>query len=177
MTVRQVESSGVQPNLVVDETVLATNDTESFAGVFLAGFGADGPGPIPLTYALGVIAGASGLIDVATGQTVILSLNGTVVEGRTSGSNALVFTVSVAANGDVTLDQLRAVVHNDPADHDEPGASAATLSADNLITLTATATDKDGDTATVTIDIGQNLQFEDDGPSVVASGVEPQPGG
>ena len=42
-----------------------------------------------------------------------------------------------------------------------------TLTADNLIRLTATVTDRDGDTATATINIGSNLQFEDDGPSVI----------
>ncbi len=58
------------------------------------------------------------------------------------------------------------MVHNDPADADEPGASAATLLADNLITLTGTVTDFDGDTASETVNIGSNLQFEDDGPSI-----------
>ena len=50
------------------------------------------------------------------------------------------FTLSVNGSGNVTLDQIRAVVHptNDP---NEP----TTLSADNLVTLTATITDKDGD--------------------------------
>ena len=68
--------------------------------------------------------------------------------------------------GDVTLDQVRAVVHDDPADPDEPGASAATLAA-NLVTLTATITDGDGDTDTAVANIGGAFQFEDDGPSII----------
>ncbi len=53
---------------------------------------------------------ASGLVDTASNQNVLLSLNaGGVVEGRTAISNALVFTVSVNASGSVTLDQIRAV--------------------------------------------------------------------
>ncbi|POA16975.1 hypothetical protein C1886_24360, partial [Pseudomonas sp. FW300-N1A1] len=91
-----------------------------------------------------------------------LSLNGAVVEGRTATSNALVFTVSVAANGNVTLDQLRAVVHPDATNPDD----ATSLTSDNLVTLTATKTDKDGDSAQATLNIGQNLVFEDDGPSL-----------
>ena len=65
--------------------------------------------------------------------------------------------------GNVTLDQIRAVVHptNDPNE-------STTLSADNLVTLTATITDKDGDSATATLNIGQNLVFQDDGPSISA---------
>ncbi|MFS2073145.1 DUF5801 repeats-in-toxin domain-containing protein, partial [Pseudomonas sp. CT11-2] len=88
-----------------------------FAANFSSAFGADGAGT--LTYALGVVAGASGLTDTATGEAVNLSLNGSVVEGRTATTNLLVFTVSVAANGDVTLDQQRAVVHPDPTNPDD----------------------------------------------------------
>src|SRR6185369_14614051 len=41
---------------------------------------------------------------------------------------------------------------------------SVSLSADNLISLTATVTDKDGDHHSATLNIGQNLNFEDDGP-------------
>ncbi|WP_256576359.1 DUF5801 repeats-in-toxin domain-containing protein, partial [Pseudomonas sp. SID14000] len=103
-----ISTTGTEPVLTVDETDLTTNATQSFAANFTSAFGADGAGT--LTYALGVVAGASGLVDTATGEAVNLSLNGTVVEGRTATTNLLVFTVSVASNGSVTLDQLRAIV-------------------------------------------------------------------
>ncbi|WP_223541282.1 DUF5801 repeats-in-toxin domain-containing protein, partial [Pseudomonas sp. BF-RE-26] len=134
-----ISTTGVEPTLTVDETVLATDVTQSFAANFNSAFGADGAGT--LTYALGVVAGASGLIDTASGQAVNLSLNGTVVEGRTALSNLLVFTVSVAANGSVTLDQSRAVVHANTSNPDD----STSLTSDNLVTLTATKTDGDGD--------------------------------
>ncbi|WP_454876448.1 DUF5801 repeats-in-toxin domain-containing protein [Pseudomonas farris] len=162
-----ISTTGEEPTLTVDETVLATDATQNFAANFNSAFGADGPGT--LTYALGVVAGASGLTDTATGEAVNLSLNGTVVEGRTATSNLLVFTASVAANGDVTLDQLRAVVHPDATDPDD----STTLSADNLVTLTATTTDGDGDSVQATLNIGQNLVFKDDGPSISTTGEEP----
>ncbi|WP_259695925.1 DUF5801 repeats-in-toxin domain-containing protein [Pseudomonas frederiksbergensis] len=162
-----ISTTGIEPTLTVDETVLATNATQSFTANFSSAFGADGAGTV--TYALGVVAGASGLTDTATGEAVNLSLNGTVVEGRTATTGLLVFTASVAANGDVTLDQLRAVVHPDATNPDD----STTLSADNLVTLTATITDKDGDSAHATLNIGQNLVFEDDGPSISTTGIEP----
>jgi hypothetical protein len=162
-----ISTTGAEPTLTVDETVLATDATQSFAANFSSAFGADGAGT--LTYALGVVAAASGLTDTATGEAVNLSLNGAVVQGRTATSNLLVFTVSVAANGDVTLDQIRAVVHPDASNPDD----SKTLAADNLVTLTATITDKDGDSAQATLNIGQNLVFKDDGPSINTTGVEP----
>ncbi len=155
-----ISVSAPADSLTVDETDLATNATASFADNFTSGYGADGAGTI--AYALGVVAGASGLIDTATNQSVVLSLNGGVVEGRTSGSNDLVFTVSVDGLGNVTLDQLRAVVHPNAADPD----NSVTLSAANLVSLTATITDKDGDSASAHIDIGQSLNFKDDTPTV-----------
>ncbi|WP_260963072.1 DUF5801 repeats-in-toxin domain-containing protein, partial [Pseudomonas citri] len=162
-----IATTGTEPTLTVDETVLATDATQNYAANFTSAFGADGAGT--LTYALGVMAGASGLVDTATGEAVNLSLNGGVVEGRTATTNLLVFTVSVAANADVTLDQLRAVVHPDATNPDD----ATSLSADNLVTLTATKTDGDGDSVHATLDIGQNLVFKDDGPSISTTGTEP----
>ncbi|WP_327437799.1 DUF5801 repeats-in-toxin domain-containing protein [Pseudomonas donghuensis] len=162
-----ISTTGTEPILTVDETVLATDATQNFAANFTSAFGADGAGT--LTYALGVVAGASGLTDTATGEAVNLSLNGTVVEGRTATTNQLVFTVSVAANGDVTLDQLRAVVHSDTTNPDD----STSLTSDNLVTLTATKTDGDGDSVQATLNIGQNLVFKDDGPSINTTGTEP----
>ncbi|OWP52249.1 hypothetical protein CEG18_08110 [Pseudomonas nitroreducens] len=162
-----ISTTGVEPVMTVDESVLATDSTQSFAANFTSAFGNDGAGT--LTYALSVVAGASGLTDTATGEAVNLSMNGAVAEGRTATTNQLVFTVSVAANGDVTLDQQRAIVHADTSDPDD----SRSLTSDDLVKLTATKTDGDGDSAQVTLNIGQNLVFKDDGPSISSTGVEP----
>ena len=153
-----------ESSLTVDETVLATNASASFAGNFTPVFGADGAGAV--SYTLGVNAGATGLVDTVTG----LAVNLYVISGQVVGSTATlvgnvnlgntVFTVSVNGSGVVTLDQMRAVVHP-TTDPDEPKS----LSADNLVTLTATITDGDGDTANAVLNIGQNITFKDDGPS------------
>jgi hypothetical protein len=157
--------------LVVDETVLATNATANYADNFGAtsSFGADGAGTVSTSYSLSVSSSGvdSGIDDVATGQSVLLTLNGSgVVEGRTAISGDLVFTVSVNGSGTVTLDQLRAVVHPDASNPDD----AVSLSSANLISLTrsSTITDRDGDSASdsASINIGQSLSFEDDGPSI-----------
>src|SRR5262249_20082984 len=118
--------------------------------------------------------GDSGLIDTATGNHVFLfSESGQIVgrQGTTAGTAAsgdIVFTVAVnSSTGNVTLDQRRAIVH--------PGAThphdSKPLSAANLVVLTATAHDGDGDTAAAPLNIGQLLNFKDDGPSITASAV------
>ena len=66
-------SSGAEPNIVVDETILATNGSASFAallGGLGASYGADGAGTT--VYALNVSGAgvASGLFDVATGNQI-----------------------------------------------------------------------------------------------------------
>jgi hypothetical protein len=154
-----VTADGPEAELEVDETDFDTNDTKDFSGAFSVDFGADGAGTVE--YTLGVTSAASGLIDTVSGEAVILSMNAGVVEGRTETGDELVFTVSVDGDGNVTLDQSRAVVHADDTDHDDPVSLA-----DELVTLTATATDGDGDTAEDTINIGDNLTFRDDGPSI-----------
>jgi Ca2+-binding RTX toxin-like protein len=106
---------------------------------------------------------ASGLTDSLTGQSIVLVLNGSVVEGHVGTAvGALAFSVSIDAAGSVTLDQVRAVIQ--PTGTNPDTSEGVSLSADNLITLTATITDKDGDQASATANIGQNLTFLDDGP-------------
>ena len=149
------------PTLTVDESVLATNAQGAFAAQFTPSFGADGQGATPVSYTLSTPGGNSGLVDTATGQAVMLSLVGGVVQGRTATSNELVFTVSVNASGNVTLDQLRSIVH--PTTNPD---ESKTLAAANLVALTATAVDKDGDSGSTPLNIGQLLVFKDDGPTI-----------
>jgi Ca2+-binding RTX toxin-like protein len=100
---------------------------------------------------------------------VLLTVNGSgVVEGRTAVSGDLVFTVSVNGSGQVTLDQIRAVVHSPDTGPDQ----STGLSADNLVVLTATITDKDGDSASSAINIGSNLIFKDDAPTVTGPAAQ-----
>lgn len=156
-----ISASGVLPKVTVDETVLTTDASVSFASAFNVSHGADAGGSV--TYALAVTEGPSGLIDLASGQPVVLSLtDGGVVEGRNYNGD-LVFTVSVSADGTVTLDQQRALNHSDPSNPDD----AVTLSAADLVRLTATVIDGDGDHASASVNIGDRLVFKDDGPVAV----------
>jgi T1SS-143 domain-containing protein len=72
----------------------------------------------------------------------------------------------VDANGNVSLDQLRALVHPDATNPNE----AISLAAGSLV-LTATSTDKDGDKAAANLNIGGALSFKDDAPRIVAGTV------
>ncbi len=98
---------------------------------------------------------------------VIVGREGTDAADAAAGD--IVFTVTVDAAGLVTLDQQRAVVHPDTADPDD----AVTLASDDLVQLTATIVDADGDSASASLGIGQNLTFEDDGPTISVTGTEP----
>jgi hypothetical protein len=154
---------------VVDETVLATNDTKDFSGLFTAGsFGADGAGT--KTYSLNVssVGVDSGLIDVASGQHIFLyKVSNALVEGRVGSGGvadplgAIAFTVAVNGSGLVTLDQIRALQHSP----DTGTNQSISMTTDSLITLSAVITDKEGDSATASINIASNLTFNDDAPS------------
>ncbi|MBZ9847933.1 DUF5801 domain-containing protein, partial [Mesorhizobium sp. CA14] len=150
-------SGTAAPTLTVDESYLtaatnggvngsgtgpagSTHAEGSFSGAFTVTTGADGG---TTSYALSVTAGPSNLIDTATGQTVVLSMNGNVVEGHAGAGGPLVFTASVDANGKVSFDLDRAV-HEDNASNTPDDATSLTA---NLIQLTATVTDGDGDKA------------------------------
>ncbi|WP_435200393.1 DUF5801 repeats-in-toxin domain-containing protein, partial [Qipengyuania sp. 902] len=154
-------------SLEVDESDLSIDAVAGFAGLFVPSFNADGPGSVS-DYVLGITAGSTGLVDTASGEAVVLSLENGAVVGRTEVGGDVVFVLTVDAAGTVTLDQQRAVVHADGSDPDD----ATGLANAGLITLSATVTDGDGDTATATVAIGNALSFRDDGPSIDASAVD-----
>ncbi|MFA7383998.1 MAG: DUF5801 repeats-in-toxin domain-containing protein [Desulfurivibrionaceae bacterium] len=164
-----VSTTGNADALVVDETVLTTNATASFADNFgvTSSYGADGAGTTSTGYALAVSAtGVDSGLDNLAGQNILLYNNNGTIEGRVG--SAVYFTVGVNGSGAVTLDQQLAIKHPVTTNPDD----AVTLSNANLITLTRTdtITDGDGDTASssASLNIGQALSFEDDGPTLTS---------
>ncbi len=163
------------PTLTVDDSDYSVNDAAVMASLFAVSFHNDGfkdsdhdgiQDADALTYTLGVSApdADSGLLDTLSGDAVLLNKVGNVVVGTANGLEAFRITVN-SATGEVSLDQSRAVMHNDPSDPDEAGLSAARLASAALVTLTATATDGDLDTDSSTREIGEAFLFKDDGPT------------
>jgi hypothetical protein len=174
-----VTAEGTVPTLTTDDTDIPDTTSADFSGVFSAAFGTDGfkdsddddvQDADAVTYALDVKSAGvdSGLDDTLSGDNILLRLNASgEVEGYLENDTTTVaFLISVDATGEVTLTQNRSIVHDDPADPEESGASAAALAAADLVTLTATATDGDGDTDAATANIGDAFTFEDDGPTI-----------
>ena len=163
--------------LLVDETHLGTTASGNFAASFnvASAYGADGPGKLISSYGLGVKNfGVTGLFDTATGDPVVLAVQGAgVVFGRVGdASGAIVFTASVDADGIVTLEQMRAIKHSDASNPDDIKA----LLAADLITLTRYVYISDGDgdheAHSVTLNIGGAFGFKDDGPSITVGLVD-----
>ncbi|MGN0924505.1 retention module-containing protein, partial [Ectopseudomonas mendocina] len=152
-------------SLQVDETTLAINATTNFSGAFTSNYGADGAGSI--SYVLDVKSQGvdSGLKDTATGSDINLYLEGGEVVGRVGDQNgAIAFKVTVDASGNVSLDQVRAIVHSPNTGPDQ----ATGLSAADLVKLVATITDKDGDSNSASLNLGNAISFRDDAPTISA---------
>src|SRR5690606_1670811 len=94
-------------------------------------------------YSLVLNSSVSGLTDAVTDQAIVLVLTaGGVVEGRVgNAAGPLSFTIEVAADGSVTVNQFRSIEHNDDDDHDE-NTSPATLEA-GIVELEVELTDGD----------------------------------
>src|SRR4029078_6255336 len=100
-------------------------DTVNVAANFTHTNGSDGAGAV--RYARKVGSGTdSGLDDVATGDNILLRLNGSgVVEGYLSAHTTdVAFTVAVDSSGVVTLTHLRAIKHT-PGGVDESASAIA----------------------------------------------------
>ncbi|MGE4350334.1 MAG: DUF5801 repeats-in-toxin domain-containing protein, partial [Candidatus Berkiella sp.] len=164
----EVVGSPVIPELSVDESIFGL-DTASFAGLFATVFGNDGfkdtdnddtQDDDAITYVLSVGNAASGLIDTISQEAIELVMDGNDIIGRTEDGLDEVFRISVDVNtGEITLTQLRSIVHADGGDPND----VVGLPADAIV-LTATAEDGDGDTDSASINIGSAFSFVDDAP-------------
>ncbi|WP_018425580.1 DUF5801 repeats-in-toxin domain-containing protein, partial [Hoeflea sp. 108] len=149
--------------VIVDETNFNVDARVSFASAFTSSYGADGAGSI--SYALSFTGPATYLVDIATGKSVVLSMEDGQVVGRAGEGGAIVFTISVDADGYLTVDQIRAIEHPVTTDPND----ARPFLSENLLQLTATITDRDGDSRSASINLNNNIYFKDDGPSVSAN--------
>ena len=185
------DGPGVTANAVADGGITLTTrdsltidpltDTASanFAVALLAAatpvYGADGAGGTVLSaYTLVVTSTVSGLSS--NGVAITLAKVGSDVVG--SAGAVEVFRISVNTDGTVTL--LTQSAH---IDHLGVGNDLQIALADGKISLnaTATTTDGDGDTATtpVSVDLGGNIIFIDDMPTInsIQNGVVDNEGG
>ncbi len=180
-----VQFVGAEGGIILDET--PDDGDEGTPGVDLAqqtinvfslfsindDFGADGPGSLDFALLLSAPGADSGLVDTATDNSVFLFNEAGVIVGRegTDATDAaggeIVFTVGLVGE-EITVTQLRAVVHDDPTDPDESGSPESIAA--GVLGLQVTITDGDGDTATDTADLGAMIHFEDDGPSIITGG-------
>lgn len=155
--------------------------TANFAGAFSvasASFGADGPasgGQVSWSYSLAMATADATTALTSNGVPVTLALVSGEILGSAGGTP--IFSISVnSATGIVTLKQFAEI------DHPLPGVAGSYASqfielATGLVELRgmATITDRDGDrqSDTAVLDLGGNIRFADDGPSVSAGGTAP----
>ena len=148
-------------------------------------YGADGAGTAAtLKYALGLYgsAGTNSGLDSDGVDIRLYMVDGVVYGSTVSGSNpseasiknAAVFSISVDNDGEVTLTQFKEIDHTTSNTSGPYTPDVQTL-ANSLVKLTASATvtDGDGDKASdsETIDLGGNIRFQDDGPSVASGSI------
>ncbi|WP_262411645.1 retention module-containing protein [Aeromonas hydrophila] len=177
VTINAVADGGITLTTQDAQTIDAASDTAtgSFAAAFLAAavpsYGADGPGTTTVSgYSLSVTDSNSGL--TSNGLAITLTKVGSDIVGSTSAGE--VFRISVASNGTVTLTQSAELDHL-PEDVDNSNDNNLISLANGKVLLSATVTVVDGDndtaTGTVSADLGGNIRFEDDVPSVTINAV------
>ncbi|MGF6690620.1 VCBS repeat-containing protein [Metapseudomonas resinovorans] len=153
-------------SLEVDETYFGQSASTDFSGLFSGGHGADGAGSSQYSLGISGEGADSGLDDSETGVDILLYTLGDGVVGRVGGEDGeIVFKVSVDGYGNVSLQQLRAILHTPDSGPDQ----AAGLASADLVTLTLTLTDRDGDSASASIGLGNAISFRDDAPKVSAN--------
>jgi T1SS-143 domain-containing protein len=174
------------------DTIGTASDTSvssaNFGGVFsfTSAYGADGPGQIVKSFTLDVTGQShNGRVDSGLdshGASIYLyERNDGSIVGSTSlsssGINAgnTIFQVAVDATGVVTLTQYAQIDHSDPGQTQGPYDHQYDVLDSHLISLTETVTitdgDGDSDTSSASVDLGGNIRFADDGPSVTVTAV------
>ena len=162
-------------------------------------FGADGPGTVVYAIDVPGITPSSttgvtsGLFTTDGHEIFLFEINSHLVVGRYDGSDAgtgvgtndpAAFAINIDPNtGVITVAQYQSIKHDDRGDPDEandngnnandaPPNDPLTVQqaiADSALRLTVTVTDGDNDPVSHQFNIGDQIIFQDDGPSVTVT--------
>ena len=157
--------------------------TADFSGVFgnLPDYGADGSGSTVKSYAVNLYGadGTDSLLDSNGASINLYNVAGLIVGSTAASAGAItdgntIFTIGVGtATGIVTLTQYAEIDHALESETGSPFDDQYAVLGAGLVKLTgsALATDGDGDTDSDSqdVDLGGNVRFADDGPSVIVS--------
>ncbi|MGM4906697.1 DUF5801 repeats-in-toxin domain-containing protein [Tardiphaga sp. 866_E4_N2_1] len=136
-------------------------------------YGADGKGAANPVYALSVsVQGVDSGLDATDGRSIFLYKEGNLIVGRegdvggaANPAGPVAFAISLdSATGVLTVAEYIALYHALPTDPNESLNPLTLLT--GTVKASVTVTDGDGDTSTATIDLGGQIKFLDDGPSV-----------
>jgi VCBS repeat-containing protein len=166
-----MDQSGALPaNLVAPGTLIGWAKSNSSV-VTTAGssFGSDDEGGTAVLSLKVSSTGVNSGLDTMAGSSIFLYKEGDVVVGRVGsgiGGNtpnpagAVAFVVSIDTDGKLNVAQYLSIHHDNTGSFDE----TATIS-DTALQVVLTVTDGDGDKATDSVNIGNQVRFDDDGPT------------
>ncbi|URM25915.1 DUF5801 domain-containing protein [Pseudomonas frederiksbergensis] len=151
--------------------------TTPLASTTLSSFGQDAAGGTKVL-SLTIVGGdgTDSLLNTTDGKDIKLFKEGNLIVGRYDVANGTVtiddpaaFAIALQQDGNVAVAQYVSLTHptagSTPADHDDR------VDLTGLINAVVTVTDGDGDTSTDSVGIGDDINFDDDGPSAdVADG-------
>ncbi|WP_448093194.1 DUF5801 repeats-in-toxin domain-containing protein [Pseudomonas lini] len=183
------ETAGNQDNDNDDAAVLALFDavankgtdmspaefalsTTPLATTALSSFGQDQEGGTKVL-SLAIVGGdgTDSQLDTTDGKNIKLFKEGNLIVGRYDVANDTVtvddpaaFAIALQQDGNVAVAQYVSLTHGTPgASYDE------SVDLTGLINAVVTVTDGDGDTSTDSVGIGNDINFDDDGPTVSAN--------
>ncbi|MGX1186231.1 hypothetical protein AB7M29_003910 [Pseudomonas sp. F-14 TE3623] len=151
--------------------------TTPLATTTLSSFGQDAAGATKVL-SLAIVGGdgTDSLLDTTDGKNIILFKEGDLIVGRYDVANGTVtaddpaaFAIALQQDGNVAVAQYVSLKH--PTAGSSAAAYDDRIDLAGLINAVVTVTDGDGDTSTDSVGIGDDINFDDDGPSAdVADG-------
>ncbi|WP_223570019.1 beta strand repeat-containing protein [Pseudomonas sp. BF-R-26] len=151
--------------------------TTPLATTTLSSFGQDAAGATKVL-SLAIVGGdgTDSLLDTTDGKNIMLFKEGDLIVGRYDVANGTVtaddpaaFAIALQQDGNVAVAQYVSLKH--PTAGSSAAAYDDRIDLAGLINAVVTVTDGDGDTSTDSVAIGDDINFDDDGPSAdVADG-------
>ncbi|WP_448111024.1 DUF5801 repeats-in-toxin domain-containing protein [Pseudomonas lini] len=154
--------------------------TTPLATTTLSSFGQDAVGGTKVL-SLAIVGGdgTDSLLATTDGKDIKLFKEGNLIVGRYDVANGTVtvddpaaFAIALQQDGNVAVAQYVSLTHGTPGNGTTPaGSYDESVDLTGLINAVVTVTDGDGDTSTDSVGIGNDINFDDDGPSAdVADG-------